>query len=128
MAKRMRRSKRASLNYAPTTNRLRLPSTIRIVRLRPIDLSVFDDRRTYHPGLAHMRPALSVRRKADADVVVKKALPPTKLPHQLSFRVPNYVALCIRRKVRREVIHALDLTRKGAGGAKRRNNWSDVEC
>lgn len=48
----------------------------------------------------------------------------------LTFRAPQFVIKCIRRKVRREVIHALKKTRKGAGAGKpkRRNQSSNIRC
>lgn len=124
MAKRMRSTKRGT--HIQSSNRPDRLLSSSFIRLRPVDLSVFEDRRMFHPD--PLPRAISVRRKADADVVVKKVVPFRRLPHQLSFRVPDYVAMCIRRKVRREVIHALRLEKRGAGGAKRRNEFSNVEC
>lgn len=50
--------------------------------------------------------------------------------HALTFRAPQYVAICVRRSARREVLHALKKTGKGAGTKKRphRNYWSNVRC
>lgn len=51
------------------------------------------------------------------------------LPHRVAFEAPHRLALCHRRKTRREVIHALKLTGKGAGARRRRHNeWSQVSC
>lgn len=36
--------------------------------------------------------------------------------------------ICLKRKVRREVLFAFKRTRSGAGKRKRRNQWSDVQC
>lgn len=47
---------------------------------------------------------------------------------QAFAREPSRIVHCLRRKVRREVMFALDLRRSGRGGAKRRNEWSDVHC
>lgn len=49
------------------------------------------------------------------------------LPPKIGFDVPKRVAICVRRKQRREVIIAKKLARNG-GGAKHRNIWSDVKC
>lgn len=126
MAKRMRSEKRDNNTIPNRPTRLRSPTFV--VRLRPIPLSLVEDRRHFYPEPA-LRPALSFGRKANRVVVLRKPRSrPFRFPDVFGFRVPNLVAMCLRRKVRREVMHALDLTRKGAGGAKRRNEWSDVKC
>lgn len=38
------------------------------------------------------------------------------------------VAVCVRRKERREVLFALSRTGRGARSRKVRNEWSDVQC
>lgn len=52
------------------------------------------------------------------------------IPAGLRFAIPSHIAVCVRRKVRREVLHALDRTSKrGRGGGKRhRNFWSGIKC
>lgn len=77
-----------------------------------------EDRRTYHPENI-FRPAASVT-SSDRNVNVKE---PAKkfsraLPFGLQFAVPDNVAICVRRKQRREVIFA---KRKAGKGARRRN-------
>lgn len=44
------------------------------------------------------------------------------------FAEARKAVICFKRKVRREVLHALKLKRSGRGGRKRRNEWSDVQC
>lgn len=47
----------------------------------------------------------------------------------VEFKAPWKVLVCVRRKVRREVLHALRWTGKGTGGGRhRRNLWSQVRC
>lgn len=36
--------------------------------------------------------------------------------------------ICFKRKVRREVLHALKQKHSGKGSPKKRNEWSDVQC
>ncbi|AXH77661.1 MAG: hypothetical protein [Microviridae sp.] len=57
------------------------------------------------------------------------------VPDRVQFRVPHMVAMCVRRKIRREVMHALDHThkRKGRGGGRRHerakwNEFSLIKC
>lgn len=47
---------------------------------------------------------------------------------RLRFKVPHDVLVCLRRKIRREVLHALKLKKSGGGGRRRRNQYSDIEC
>lgn len=92
---------------------------------RPLDLLAIEDRRTFHPARMFRAP-LSVSRRAFAKVVAR----PNRALHRetFSFAVPQKVALCVRRKERREVLHALKRTRSGGGRSKRRNAWSAVKC
>jgi len=88
-----------------------------------------DDRRQWSPVPRSWRPVGATSRDARRLVLRDVPYKPGVLPHQVSFRVPDKVALCVRRKVRKEVMFA---TKKaGRGGAKaryRRNAWSDVKC
>ena len=89
-------------------------------------LREFEDRRTFHPLGRALRPALSFPRAA-ARLVVKPSF--RSLSARVGFEVPSRVAVCIRRKQRKEVIHALKLTGKGAGARfRRRNIWSGIVC
>lgn len=88
------------------------------------------DRREYHP-LKDFRPSLSLSGAA-ADVNVNERSPRGgrfSMPAlKYAFVTPHKVAVCSRRQVRREVLFAKRRTRKGAGGSRRRNFWSDVKC
>lgn len=47
----------------------------------------------------------------------------------IGFGDPSTVAVCVRRKQRREVLHAYRRTRKGSGaGRRRRNEYSNTKC
>lgn len=82
------------------------------------------DRRTYHPAGSFLRPVSAKR--AHSRLVIP---PSADLSHRIGFAVPNKVAVCVRRQQRKEVIHALGLTGRGAGArVRRRGPWSDVEC
>ena len=50
------------------------------------------------------------------------------LPVNVAFSQPKQVAVCIRRKARREVLFAKNRTGKGARSRRTRNQWSDVKC
>lgn len=94
----------------------------------PRDVLDLEDRRQYHPE-DYYRPARSVTsedRNVNVKTPAKKFSP--ALPFGLQFAVPDRVAVCVRRKQRREVLFA-----KGRGGGGRRKrphkNWhSKVSC
>lgn len=119
--KRMREGKRD--HSAIANPRLSSP----VFRLRPVDLSVFEDRRRWAPGprilFAFPRSALRLQIPA-----VKAAARPVRaLTYKVGFAAPRRVVLCLRRKVRREVMIAMG-NGGGRGTPKRRNAWSDVQC
>lgn len=107
--------------------------------LRPRQL-VTQDLRYYHPAKA-IRAAPALIRSATRLVVrphkrVLKAITPktiyeptNDLSHAIGFHRPNLVGICVRRKIRREVLHALHRTNRGRGGGhRRRNAWSGIKC
>lgn len=54
-----------------------------------------------------------------------------RLPERVAFAIPRKIAICVRRKIRKEVLHAYKLVNKGRGGSGRprqRNEWSAVKC
>lgn len=97
-------------------------------------LQQLEDRRTFHPERA-ARPARGFfmprhRLVAVAPTVTFGSVPDTfspVVPVGVGFAAPRQVAVCVRRRVRREVMHA-----KGfAGGRVRRPTrsfYSEVRC
>lgn len=101
----------------------------RVISPLPSPPELVEDRRSYHP-LGMFRPARSFGGLPSPVVIKKapKARPGRFLPFGLSFAQPDKVALCVRRKTRREVLFAKG---KGGGGRRRRprKNWfSKVSC
>jgi len=78
------------------------------------------DRRTFTPSLA-ADPPQGVRRSSGR-VVAGGNLSSTR------FAEPQLLGICARRAIRREVLHALKRTKRGAGGKKHYNFWSKVSC
>jgi len=75
---------------------------------------------TFSTGtLSTPRPPLSKR---------TSGLPTGSLIGHPAFAAPPGVAICVRRKQRREVLHALRKTKPGRGRSKRRNYYSEVKC
>lgn len=105
----------------------------KLSRLPSVTLSMYEDRRQFTPE-PYTRVAFALPRKA-AHLVVKqpsqkpaKAMYPGVLPSGVSFRVPDRVAICVRRGRRKEVLFALNKTGKGAHSPKKRNSFSKVSC
>lgn len=86
-------------------------------------LTEVEDRRQYSP-YDHPRTMDGT----PARVVPSPFRDVTALTHDMSFEAPRRVLVCARRKERREVLIAKKLHRKGAGGSRRRNIWSDIKC
>lgn len=113
-------------------------------------LGVTADRRTYHPE-GRVRPALTTsgtparvtaspvrqrgfslpsRSSPKLGKLAKRVVPKstTKPAREMfGFKAPKRVWICIRRKMRRQVLHALKRTR-GVSGKRKRNYYSNVRC
>lgn len=94
-----------------------------------------DDRRAFHPD-DFFRPAASVFGD-DARVVERASAAPSRSPKVkfsrpaalgFHFNVPERVAVCVRRKSRREVLFAKRRQGRGARSPKKFNYWSTVRC
>jgi hypothetical protein len=81
-----------------------------------------EDRRMFDPLASTSLPAAA---RPDAARLV-----PSRAPNfvRLNFQNPAAVAVCVRRKVRREVLFATKKRRKGARGRKHYNYWSQFGC
>lgn len=44
------------------------------------------------------------------------------------FETGATIPICAKRKIRRQVLHALKKTRSGKGSPKKRNRWSSISC
>lgn len=90
-------------------------------------LRQIEDRRTYHPQGAQ-RPARSLERSQHRLVIPQKKNAP-RLSNRVQFDAPKRVLICIRRKIRKEVLFAKRKTGKGARARRhRRNYFSEVTC
>lgn len=155
---RARRGERASV-VTPNDELLRpslAPDSLSM-RARRLMLEA-EDRRQFHPE-AQLRPAKLLDGRPSrglrvAPAVIKKKPVYTKalvekigrkaqrarslrmledVPSRVMFESPLDTLICVRRRMRREVLHALQLTGKGSGMRQRfreknRNWYSDVEC
>lgn len=89
-------------------------------------IRALEDRRTWHPA-GSTRPAGASSRNSRR-IVQAKPVPGFFPPRNVAFSVPRDVAICVRRKTRREVIFAKRKYSKGAGASRRRSWFSKVGC
>lgn len=119
-----------SYRYRPVPHFPQLPKVS--YKTNTFALSLIEDRREHYPGLKpYNRPVsqLAVGKPARLKLIQN---PRHKAPSQtkaiVAFQEPHKLPLCIRRKQRKQVLHA-----KGVAGSKNlkkptRNEWSDVSC
>lgn len=116
-----------------SNRRQRDNSSIAKSLLSPTLLPEIEDRRLFHPqdvfrpakGLSKGSTLLEVRPVGDR---TKRARGMSS-PETIRFSIPNHVAICVRRKRRREVLFALGKTGKGSKKFRRRRNYySGVNC
>lgn len=94
-------------------------------------LSDYEDRRQFYP--APVTPARDIFGSAAKIKVGRPKNGPTQLSFKralaaLQFSAPKEVVVCVKRKVRKEVLHALGKSGKTGQKKPRRNYFSDVRC
>lgn len=133
-----RRRREATVPSLPSLTVIRLPiSTVSLVPVTtPKNLTEVEDRRTFHP-LGPTRPArfstggpssLTLRDKPKAGRF-KTPFGHSQTKATVAFDDPGNVLVCLRRKRRKEVLHAMK--RAGKGGRQRRhrrNTHSAIRC
>lgn len=107
-----------------------------VTKLPLSTIASLEDRRLWHP-LGALAPVAASIRSARRLIVAPHDAPgefvgrygSRLLNHRIAFSEPFRVAICVKRKMRREVLFALRFA--GRGGSKksyRRGPWSDVKC
>lgn len=125
----------------PVAPRLQLVFTEAITP--SVDLGLIEDRRLYNPEQP-FNPALDsggrptrvvhhsdpLRSLFQMRAAISAPLKKTKhrLESRLGFQTPSTVMVCVRRKIRREVIFAKNKRRKGSGAKRHRNYHSNIRC
>lgn len=136
MAKSKGKSHLGGRDYTPIATRDPLQSllvprpALSVSWLSPtLETDVFEDRREWHPEGVN-RPALGAPRAATRPVA--KQRPAFSVPSQtkgiIAFAEPNRVAVCVRRKVRKQVMHALNKAGGKGHRRPRRNAQSSISC
>ncbi len=88
------------------------------------------DRRLYHP-LGAARPLLTTSSRRPVLVVSqpkKQKAKPKGPVYRVQFAKPRFVLVCVRRNIRKQVLHALNKTGRGGQRRPRRNQWSEISC
>jgi hypothetical protein len=124
MARRYKKRKQTRV-AARNTNRPRLRSAVRKTRIK-LDRRLIEDRRTYTPTY---RPKTKSGQRA---IIVTSTRPRTNRtsPPLLreKFKFPKETLICLRRKQRKEVLHAKRHTGKAGQKRPRRNQYSQTHC
>lgn len=98
------------------------------VRVSPVDLRVFEDRRLFPHREWPRRLVLPATKRSRRPVDAVPARISERVSGHFSFRAPRAVVVCVRRKQRREVLFAMKRTGRGAKAPRRLNEWSSVRC
>ena len=101
----------------------------------PVTHDAYTEYETYEPEPKRQKPRAprlpTQARNARARAVGSYARPTQnrgELPSQIAFSNPNRVAICIRRKRRKEVLFALRKTGRGSRARRHYNAHSFVRC
>lgn len=87
--------------------------------------NLLDDWRTWSPEPRTRRP----KTFSGSSPVIKSSRTATPFGYADFFAAPQAVVRCVRRKARREIMHALKKAgKRGPKGRYRRNLWSGVHC
>lgn len=113
-----------------------------IDRFRKTVLSL-EDRRTYQPSNV-IRSAASFAGRHSARIIPTSLRRAAKfahgsavnlpdllqghVPERLSFFKPSNIPICLRRKIRREVLHAFRIAGRSGIGPPRYNEYSHISC
>jgi len=118
-----------SITFRPSTSKFLSPlaSDFYDTQIGKPNLRLLEDRRFWHP-LGQRRPAQSFR-NVNHSLKIPSGRSTSKYPlHTVGFVNPENVAVCVRRKIRKEVLFAKRKTGK-RGQKKPRFNWfSKVSC
>lgn len=120
-SRRKRKAQRDTFDIANPFTGLLSPSALS----RSGQLLQIEDRRRFSPLSYDPMP---VTRRRVAKVVVKPRKPMVKAKRGFFFSSPAQVIMCVRRKVRREVLNALGVAGGVVSRRRRRNAFSSVRC
>lgn len=133
MARRSRSSKSRTRDTSRIANpRLRFSYPIRSAYLFPELTRVEDFRRFYPVGIDNVSRTL---RSFRSPIALSRPRTHTSYPSRLpsrkaffSFSDPRRVIICVRRKIRKEVLHALRKSGRSGQRRPRRTTYSNIRC
>lgn len=139
MAKSKNRSRRVKqFSFAKRSLPTSLSPTRSLSRPFRENLEIFEDRRTFHPeGLSRPARLFSQPRHRLTLVDKKPFLNPDRFAKLrqfsgtkalVAFEQPSKVLICVRRQIRKEVLHALNKSGKSGQRSPRRNYFSEISC
>lgn len=141
MARSSNRNRRDISTTTSIATRSRVPVTSSysdpLVRLSSRPLIPYEDRRLWHPegDYAPARsfskprhrlvvPKVSDSRASSRSLAIKPLFPSAKI----GFAAPKKVLICVRRRIRKQVIHALKKAGRRGQRRPRRNFYSSISC
>lgn len=89
------------------------------------DLTEVEDRRQYTPQRSGGFSSAASTRSPVAPIKTNNTFTSSVIR---AFKAPAHVAICVRRKIRKQVLHALKKTGRGSSPPRLRNHWSNVKC
>lgn len=133
----MAKSKRNRRRDSSNITRRSLPP-VRLVKVsfpKSLNLTQLEDRRTWHPEgprrPARMRNSYRHRLRAVQTPKTRQyqaTRAQNKYREDIGFVTPNKVFICIRRKIRQQVLHALRKTGKVGQKRPRWTEYSTIKC
>lgn len=130
----------AVTDFLPTTATLPMRAITRAVPLPNVDPTyqthgaryadeILPDERRFNPTRAYSGPASTTRSAKRIMATARTYTSPIHFIRSgLQFADPTRVATCVRRNIRKQVLHALGRQNKGRGGSRRRNAYSKIKC
>lgn len=122
-SKKLRNIKQYRQRDLPTIARPLLPKIlIKPILPKSSVLSQVEDRRRFTPTTA------PILRTVKGKVAAFKPQFPFGVRGPVVFELPKQAVVCLRRKMRRQVLFAKRKTRRGSGSRRRRNSTSRYKC
>lgn len=128
---RNRRTSQRDIVNPPIANRRLLTPVRRQTQLLLDSSRIYSrDNRLFDPLPKMMRPPRATRGRIALTNLQQRKLSKNKplMAIRESFALPKETLVCVRRGVRKEVLHAYKKTGKGARSRRRRNELSDIHC
>lgn len=132
MAKKKSKSKSHSESHRDAidvSSGLRPLVVIPVSRLSPPSQAVIqlEDRRRFNPT-KRIAPPASIRRSHARLTHRQRAKFVAFNRDTIGFNVPEKVAICARREIRKQVLHAKKVAGRSGLKKPRRNFWSSISC